>query len=410
MAGERKKTDACINRILSDDLLVEILHRIPCESAFRCKSVCKKWQNLISSPNFIKCFTRRRRSDHRKKIREGGAVVKCIFNHMFVIPSDYKQQFSFDFLPFFSSIQENPTRFIAGSCKGVFLCTADLKIQDQTVYYVCSPITKRWIALPPPPPLFESDESVHIYLGLAVTGFSSSKAKFKVVRVLPPVTGEKELSSFTVDVFSSKTGKWARLTTGTSPKSFTWYHTRTPAIYYRGLLHWHGTLDNQIVVYDLSKNSFVFIIDPPGDFEKYSQFLPVLSGGYFYVCQLEDLTLKMWQLNYLNNKQQPEWRLKCEFLLHQYICHGRRWIDDVFIDDVLTIHPYDHNILYLRAGPIRCFTANKYEKQYVVTCNLRTKTLNLEYESENDLIHCATATYTMGLRMWPPPISPAARP
>ncbi|XP_050236756.1 putative F-box/kelch-repeat protein At1g15680 [Mercurialis annua] len=404
MARKRKKTALCLNEILTDDLLVEILHRIPCKSAFQCKSVCKKWRKLISKTYFTRCFARRHRSDHRKKRRElgeEGVVVKRSFNHLFFIPSEYKHQFSFDFLPFFSSKQKNPTTFIAGSSNNLFLCTA-----DQAAYYVCNPMTNHWIALPPPPPLLES---VHIYPGLVVFGSSMSRTTFKVIRVLVPVTGEKKLSEFEVDVFCSITGKWGRLKTGPSPKPFIWSVRRSPAICYRGRLHWIATSENQMVVYDVRKNSFCFIIEPPKNSTKHS-VVPALSGA-FYVAQFSKRSskLKLWQLDYPDNEQaEPKWRFKGKFMLHEYVRHGRRWLTELFIKRVLTIHRHDRNIIYLGANSEVWYLAGKFRcHRYVVSCNLRTKTLDLVYESQNDLFHRADYAYSIGFRMWPPPISPA---
>ncbi|XP_050203260.1 putative F-box/kelch-repeat protein At1g15680 isoform X2 [Mercurialis annua] len=250
--GERKEISASMNRVLRDDLLVEILHRVPCKSAFQCKSVCKKWRDLISSKYFLNRFDRHHRSDHEKKIQElGNFSVEYFFPHLFFNPSEYKHQISFDFLPFFNSLPEKTTHFIAGASNDLFLCTEDLQIQDQPVFYVCNPITKHSIALPPPPPRTVLDDISDAFLGSAVFGFSSYNTKFTVVRVLLPVTGKRELFEFQVDVFSSDTGKWARLIAA-SPKPLMWC-SGTPAVYYRGLLHWVSVFGKQIVVYDLIK-------------------------------------------------------------------------------------------------------------------------------------------------------------
>ncbi|CAI0546602.1 unnamed protein product [Linum tenue] len=46
-----------IGRLGDDDLLVEILIRLPDpRSAFRCKSICKRWNSLISAPYFSRRF------------------------------------------------------------------------------------------------------------------------------------------------------------------------------------------------------------------------------------------------------------------------------------------------------------------------------------------------------------------
>ncbi|XVF12890.1 hypothetical protein REPUB_Repub08aG0158800 [Reevesia pubescens] len=57
------------------------------------------------------------------------------------------QEFTLSFLPRFKAGYINPVNVI-GSCNGLLLCCAPTRTSP-TVYYICKPLTKQWLALPP---------------------------------------------------------------------------------------------------------------------------------------------------------------------------------------------------------------------------------------------------------------------
>lgn len=63
-------TPISISDILTDDLITEVLVRLPVKSLLRCKSVSEPWLSLISNPNFI--------ISHVKHTREAAqALIFC---------------------------------------------------------------------------------------------------------------------------------------------------------------------------------------------------------------------------------------------------------------------------------------------------------------------------------------------
>ncbi|CAI0412329.1 unnamed protein product [Linum tenue] len=133
---------------LGDDLLVAILSRLPnARSAFLCKSVCKRWSSLISSPHFGRSFV-----SHRQQSRidggsdgDGGELPPL---------TSQDTEFILSFLPVPDEIRSNFA--LLGCFKEFVLCGFvdsaaagnDCDGEMGRLFFVCNPFTKQWVALP----------------------------------------------------------------------------------------------------------------------------------------------------------------------------------------------------------------------------------------------------------------------
>ncbi|CAN6227619.1 unnamed protein product [Urochloa humidicola] len=129
---------------LTDDLIVEILSRLPVKSLCRCKCVSPHWHDLISHP------------DHRRRLPQtlAGFFGRDRRN------SDGRRVWRFTNL--FDARQppvecDAPFSFMAGdddvtvldACNGLLLCRTPEGLAHQASRYaVCNPATKSWVALP----------------------------------------------------------------------------------------------------------------------------------------------------------------------------------------------------------------------------------------------------------------------
>nr|CAB3500381.1 unnamed protein product [Digitaria exilis] len=178
---------------LKDELLVEILRRLPVRSVCRFKCVSRSWRNLISNPA------------HRKKLPQtlAGFFYRSWnwerfprsarhFTNItgkgrpFIVPS-------FSFLPVPS---DNVT--LLDSCNGLLLCRC-FGAGDASPpfhYVVCNPATKKWVMLPD-----GSGED-----RTACLGFDPAvSSHFHVVEY---VLDEEECVTG-VEIYSSKTAAWS---------------------------------------------------------------------------------------------------------------------------------------------------------------------------------------------------------
>ncbi|XP_026450830.1 putative F-box protein At3g23950 [Papaver somniferum] len=81
-----------------------------------------------------------------------------------------------------------------GSSDGLVLCTTNFS--SQNYYYVCNPLTKEWVSLPPPP-----TEQINVQTGFTCESSLISKS-YKVIRV------SQGQGSFKIDIFTSDLDEW----------------------------------------------------------------------------------------------------------------------------------------------------------------------------------------------------------
>ncbi|XP_051187801.1 F-box protein At5g07610 [Lolium perenne] len=144
LKGRRSKRRRCPAYRLTNDLVVEILSRLPARSVCRFKCVSRTWRDLISH------------SVNRKKLAQTLAGFFTMHDddtdtmpwsvlHFTNVSGRAPPLISpsFDFLPVHTRV------FPLNSCNGLILCACD-PIGDMTEFhdFVCNPTTKEWVALP----------------------------------------------------------------------------------------------------------------------------------------------------------------------------------------------------------------------------------------------------------------------
>ncbi|CAH9142142.1 unnamed protein product [Cuscuta epithymum] len=356
MMRRRRKGRSKINGVFHDDVLVEILQRAPSESVARCKAVCKRWRDLISTRFFFDRFC----GHHQLSGEEECVATRCSTRvHLFLFHPHFERQFSLDFLPFYESVITS--KFVMGYCEGLLLCDPDAKYQ--LFYHIVNPITKTWVGLPAAPG-FGAD--LDVVVGLAYYP-DPPRPRFKIVRILPP-REPRPASEFEVGTFCSETGKWIRRMV-TSPKPITWtdFMFMPPPLFYQGYLHWMDS-QMQAILYDVENDKIPFILDPPAGAAVPTEelFCFGLCGGRLYVAELHYATLRIWELKH-QRQGRPEWSMQRQVHLQEEssIRHGRDWLPVISTSrlPLLAIHPLDINVVYIRI------------QDEVISCNLRTQTL-----------------------------------
>ncbi|GMN41043.1 hypothetical protein TIFTF001_010274 [Ficus carica] len=171
----------------NNDLLTEILLRLPIKSLFKFQSVSKHWLSVISDPNF---------TVRRNSIPVPVSVSGLFFPRFLRSINDISE---FDFVsldvddPTFSSCK-SPFRSIpfddvpfaneiVQSCSGLLLCFiySSRALRPVNRYIVYNPTTKQYTELPPISPI-EDDTEEDIY-GISLAFDPSHSAHYKVVCV-----------------------------------------------------------------------------------------------------------------------------------------------------------------------------------------------------------------------------------
>uniref|UniRef100_A0ACD5YV33 Uncharacterized protein n=2 Tax=Avena sativa TaxID=4498 RepID=A0ACD5YV33_AVESA len=237
--------------LLTNDLIVEILSRLPARSVHRFKCVSPSWRDLIADPAhrknlphtlagfFYSTFNRanpRLQDSHFASVSVGASPPDNP-SLPFLPPDEYPPvDASLRFLPFDEYVYVPQL----GTCNGLLLCFAHMAPcpslgddeQLESHYVVCNPATERWVDLPPHPnvPL-----GSRMMVRLAFDPAASSN-----FHVFQFVKADEDDCVTGVDIYSSRAGIWIHRESPLVEK-FSLYFGLA-GVFFRGMLHMLGWL------------------------------------------------------------------------------------------------------------------------------------------------------------------------
>lgn len=176
---------------LTDDLLVEIFSWLPIKSLARFSCVSKSWHAIISNQDYV---------GRKLAVMSGFLCASCPETFWHKYASDYvsmscsQQDNSIDTALSFLPMQQS--YHVVGTCNGLVLCTLCRTFpEDESPFFVCNPVTKRWSQIPQPTNR----------LFIEVLAFDRRLSPhYKLVLIY--VSDNGHISD--VGIFSSETGRW----------------------------------------------------------------------------------------------------------------------------------------------------------------------------------------------------------
>ncbi|XP_073148185.1 F-box protein At3g07870-like [Henckelia pumila] len=158
---------------LPSEIIANILSRLPWRTIISCKCVCKQWDKLLSSPEFVKF--------HRSVSTPEVLVLQADPNGRYLckfVEHEYgfqlHQGMKFDPKAFINSSPADYQIEMKGSVDGLLCLQYSSKIDD--VICVCNPITREYTSLPRLARIVESVNFTHYGFGV-----SSITGQYKVV-------------------------------------------------------------------------------------------------------------------------------------------------------------------------------------------------------------------------------------
>ncbi|CAK7339169.1 unnamed protein product [Dovyalis caffra] len=154
ITSTEKKNLLSIDAVLgNDDLITEILLRLPAKAVQKFKFVSKRWFSIISGTSFASRHT------HLNSHTVSALLLKVSFSfkkppaHKYVsLYGKSSVYFSCDFLDFDPS---NPgCIYVSQSCNGLLLCSKcrwNFGELSEPINYIFNPTTRQFASLPPPP-------------------------------------------------------------------------------------------------------------------------------------------------------------------------------------------------------------------------------------------------------------------
>ncbi|XP_068663865.1 F-box protein At5g49610 [Aristolochia californica] len=278
-----------------DDVLIQILARLPTKSVLRFRAVCKQWYKLTSSKYFIRLFNEIS-SDNQMLLVETVKLVDSSSTFMCIDKSSSISEFSLSFL--------NDRVKVRASCNGLLCCSS---ILNRGVYYVCNPMTRKFRTLyrATERPLSRFHPEVEATLvGLAVY---PNYGRFKVVLAdFYRPFGCRPFDSLLCHVFDSETNSWRRFYT-TLNDEFT-HMNKNQVVFVKDSLHWLTKWSRYVLVLDLDNEAWSKIHLP-------HEIVNVLDTK-IYLLELEgSLSVVQILKNYmitwnLNSYMKEEWVVK----------------------------------------------------------------------------------------------------
>uniref|UniRef100_A0A0E0LLN5 F-box domain-containing protein n=1 Tax=Oryza punctata TaxID=4537 RepID=A0A0E0LLN5_ORYPU len=239
---------------LTDDLVVEILRRLPVRSMCRFKCVCRSWRDLIAD------------REHRKKLPQtlSGFFYKSISGELCPGSAHHFTNVSGKGMPLiypsFSFLPQCDTVVPLYSCNCLLLCRCFQPgpNNDHEIgpfhYVVCNPATKEWVML------LDADWA-NGETRVACLGYDPAiSSHFYVLEYV-----EDEDGYLTgVEIYSSKTGLWTLHVTGWSDDVVVRHWAIPRSVFLNGFLH-SVTSTNKIVVVDMEGKKWRTIPMPKPD-------------------------------------------------------------------------------------------------------------------------------------------------
>ncbi|XP_050210891.1 F-box/kelch-repeat protein At3g06240-like [Mercurialis annua] len=226
---------------LCEEVVAEILKRLPVKSLLKFKCVCRSWYALITNPIFI--------SLHLAHTTESNKTLSLVKKYcysktpQFVLHcdddsfSEYKQ---LD-LPSFNECGNDI--WVVGSCNGL-VCLFDRKFKRVTVW---NPATGEFIATS----LIGICKGLYDFLGF---GFDRKNNAYKVVRIVFSLRDDTA-SPPVAEIFQPGSDSWK-----TIPIKNLHYDFRGSRVHWNGVFHWftkrHNGRKKTIATFDLSNEAF----------------------------------------------------------------------------------------------------------------------------------------------------------
>ncbi|KAM7266247.1 hypothetical protein ACFE04_004144 [Oxalis oulophora] len=247
---------------LPDDILWQVFVKLSYKQSRRCSLPCT-----------ISRFTRSR------------TRLVPIGHHLYTTLRKTTPFFSLDFLPTTS----NNVHILRYS-HDLFLCTGDLDKHD--VYYICNPMSKEWISLPPTPSPHR-EASVGFYCDISYDKYENGNSTIWIVKNLQKYIVVRHLevfSSMELAVFYSETNTWRNYVESVPQENFAQSSWILMAIMYNGRL-WYMPLYRCIYVYNPdhledSNEQRWDIIDVPSRIHDYCNPYMGVTNGRMRISQI----------------------------------------------------------------------------------------------------------------------------
>ncbi|XP_022031044.1 F-box protein At3g07870 [Helianthus annuus] len=258
---------------LPENIILDVLSRLPVKTIIRFKCVCKKWRDLVSDPYFVHL--------HHSRSRPCLIFQECIYGDAIVELLEVEHEVDYHSLTLnhvktldLSAVRTHTPYWIiqVGSVNGL-ICLR--RKRDAT--YIFNPVLQEYMIIHQP-----SDRFLTNGFGVSMAG------EYKVIRIRGWRKSKYLENRVTLELEVYTLGKVQWRSLGQTPYNINYTRKLDPGVSVNSHVYWIA--DAQIYDFDLDTETFVLVPSPPGpqDDQESKQMLGVLKGSLslFSWCSL----------------------------------------------------------------------------------------------------------------------------
>ncbi|KAD4384141.1 hypothetical protein E3N88_24309 [Mikania micrantha] len=276
---EKQQSKRIKTPTLLQEIIAEILSRLPVESLLRCRSVCKSWYSLISDPHFVKSHLTRN-THHRliySTVPKINLKICSLYDALYhnsvnALELDYPLK------------HPRKSVWIVGSCNGL-VCIA---IEEDTLF-IWNPSTRKSNRLPNCGS--KSQPGCYVLYGF---GYQDSTDDYKVVEI-SCIFKDRAKYDTLVKIHSLKNGNWKKI--GAFPHGIP---LDDSGKFSNGALHWAASKDFgssyswMIVSLDLANESYCEVLQPAYDEGDKDLTLGAIGESLCVLCNYRGIRADLW--------------------------------------------------------------------------------------------------------------------
>ncbi|KAK4430022.1 F-box protein [Sesamum alatum] len=333
-----------------EDILLEILVRLPADSIFRFRCVSRNWRCLISDPSFLSCYVAR--SQESPPFAFIFQCGKYRGMHLFLSAFNTLQNFS---SPFFSD--HFPGLKVEATSNDLILYRSDFQ---EPVYFVANSFSRKCVKFP----MHSSRRSIGP-TGL-ISRARNGMTSYNVVRVVKSCDSSR--FCLNLETFSSENGGWRSFKAKNC--TFNVELDARPCVVYKGVLHWICNKMTALLAYDPCRSSdefrFISIPNEAYNMNGMNAILGVSGENLYYFemfgISIQERKLPGWKLWVLQDYKRGEWSLDQEGKERKIesICAVSNVLSTYSPLFPVAFHPWNKDIVYFwYEGYVLTFSVKK---------------------------------------------------
>ncbi|XP_050217361.1 F-box protein CPR1-like [Mercurialis annua] len=243
---------------LAEEIVIEILRKLPAKSLIRFTTVCKSWNSVIKSSNFIATHLHTHHSPHQILLFPSSYIATAKPYHSLHFDLSNPNHPIQRLIPLRFPFDSGDCFRLVGSCNGLY-CLSNTRYP----FFVWNPSIDKYFFLPQPSLIPQTKLRVYFLFGF---GFDCRMNDYKALRMVSYCSqyDVEKVFHVEIEVYSFNGNSWRTISHLASEK-FRANDQIVVSVYANGGLHWIARDQRRrtaVIVFDVGKEVFREIMLP----------------------------------------------------------------------------------------------------------------------------------------------------